>query len=201
MDAVIRSIWKTPRTRAGSQPEYARSLACQSVSSSDHRNCQETSGGGLSSFSSCDLRCTWFVTAARRSNRHSSDLLKPPLCCQYSSMESTGPSEDPLLAPASPQPDFALIYSFLGSLFDRSCDSLRHTEVLEQMREIDREIATLLMQNVINNLQHPKAWQEHVQMLQRTALHREFMHAGKSSPNEQHQPGQQVITAHACHPA
>ncbi len=70
-------------------------------------------------------------------------------------MEPAGFFEDPRLAPSSPQPDFALIYSFLGSLFDWSCGSLHHPEVVEQMRVTDSEIAPLLMQNMISNLQHP----------------------------------------------
>ncbi|KAK9834939.1 hypothetical protein WJX84_000228 [Apatococcus fuscideae] len=50
---------------------------------------------------------------------------------------------------------------------------------------------------VILNLQNPKAWQEHVRMLQRTALHREFMNADRPSL-EQHPPGQFHITWRFC---
>ena len=58
--------------------------------------------------------------------------------------------------PVSEQPDFALIYAFLGSLFDPNCGGIDHMDVLEEMKDIDRQTATLLMRNVINNLQSPE---------------------------------------------
>ncbi|KAK9864879.1 hypothetical protein WJX84_009467 [Apatococcus fuscideae] len=114
--------------------------------------------------------------------------LKPVKCC---GMESRGMGESARLAlPTSEQPDFALIYAFLGSLFDPSCASLDHMDVLDQMKDIDRQTATLLMRNVISNLQNPEAWQEHVRMLQKTALRdggeREPVSAGTPSQSERH---------------
>ncbi len=58
--------------------------------------------------------------------------------------------------PTGDQPDFALIYAFLGSLFDPACASFDHMDVLDQMKDIDRQTATLLMRNVISNLQNPE---------------------------------------------
>lgn len=58
--------------------------------------------------------------------------------------------------PDSEQPDFALIYAFLGSLFDPSCGGIDHLGVLDEMKDIDRQTATLLMRNVISNLQNPE---------------------------------------------
>lgn len=60
------------------------------------------------------------------------------------------------LPTTSEQPDFALIYAFLGSLFDPSCGAIDHMDVLEEMKDIDRQTATLLMRNVISNLQSPE---------------------------------------------
>ena len=54
------------------------------------------------------------------------------------------------------QPDFALIYAFLGSLFDSDCNGVDHADVLEEMKTIDRQTTTLLMRNVICNLQSPE---------------------------------------------
>lgn len=71
-----------------------------------------------------------------------------------------------LALPTSEQPDFALIYAFLGSLFDPSCASLDHMDVLDQMKDIDRQTATLLMRNVISNLQNPEVRPDLTKLLQ-----------------------------------
>ncbi|KAK9832950.1 hypothetical protein WJX74_002529 [Apatococcus lobatus] len=98
----------------------------------------------------------------------------------------------------SEQPDFALIYAFLGSLFDPNCGGIDHVDVLEEMKSIDRQTATLLMRNVISNLQSPEAWQEHVRMLQKAALRegpeREPVSAGTPSPSERHPSSQHFST-------
>ena len=62
----------------------------------------------------------------------------------------------PNVFPAGDRPDFAIIYAFLGSLFDPVCASLNHMDVLDQMKELDRQTATLLMRNIISNLQNPQ---------------------------------------------
>jgi len=60
-------------------------------------------------------------------------------------------------------PNFAKIYSFLGSLFDPSATN--HAETLNEMSPIDRETVQLLMHNLALNLANQQFREQHAYLL------------------------------------
>ena len=68
----------------------------------------------------------------------------------HDSAHSNEPTED-ANADAEPQPEFAKVYSFLGSLFDPSTSG--HIEELDKMNPVNKEIVQKLMQNLTSQSQ------------------------------------------------
>lgn len=66
-------------------------------------------------------------------------------------------------AVAAAGPNFAMIYAFLGSMFDPSCEGLTHAEVLSQMSATDQQAALLIIRNMVKNLNSPSSMQ-HLQV-------------------------------------
>ena len=53
------------------------------------------------------------------------------------------------------EPDFAMIYAFLGSMFDPKCGNIPHSDILGQMSAIDRRATSLIVRNMAKNLASP----------------------------------------------
>lgn len=64
-----------------------------------------------------------------------------------------------------PGPDFAKIYTFLGSLFDPTATG--HEDALNSMTPVDRETIQFLMHNLAVNLANQQFKEQHLYLLEK----------------------------------
>lgn len=114
------------------------------------------------------------VVAVNSSNMRIDDAalaipMMSPNCCCSSTTESTNPwptrgalYQTNLVKHMKVMPDFAQVYSFIGSVFDPSARD--HLQRLKRMDPINIETALLLMRNLSINLVRPE-FEEHMKLL------------------------------------